>query len=228
MKKILWIWMAVFLGGCASMAPKPETGAFPDGLPKAKIVKPRALREFVFHAWSLSLSEPEGRKLLLELKSHAAGKQSRDLHGKLLEFAERKIIKRHPAPLFYHFELHDADFKKMGGEVFWKNGTLHKIPEDFGPGSAFELTVYGTGTPNRPDGSLAVEIRPSWNTPRIAATIHSKIPDALRYYPDSGSLKTCGPATAKVCGGPYNPSRPTALFEWLNSAGITHFHFVVR
>lgn len=185
-------------------------------------------RELVIHAWSIGASSPEGRALLGELASGGRGTQSRDLGDQILELAGLGKIGRHPECVEFSVEFFDANFEDgRGTHVLVNGGIVTLTTANFGPGNRLQVTGCGGG-PSLIDGILAVPVAVRWNSKVISLEIHSPFQLSALRYPRSGSLKTCGRATARRCGGMYNPDEPSSLSRRISEPGVTHFHFVVK
>ncbi len=188
---------------------------------------PAEYPRFIVVLWSLSESTPEGQELLKRLAPGRPGSQSRDLSDEILRAAQEGKIKppqeTSPCPVFA-FEFHDVNASRVEGQTVWvseeRNGSgqANFVERSFAPKQMSVAVCRGAGY-------LIAPQRPPWNTERIAATVYSPFYPPAIYYPISGSLKTCGPATEAICGGIVQI--PTVLSKRLERRGAWYFHFVV-
>ena len=193
---------------------------------------PEASHTFIYNVWSLSRSKPEGRELLEQLISGVQGKQSRDLGGQILAAAASGKVARAEGSEIFKAEFFDLRLDAAKRGRGWVSAadkghqTMVEVPLD-----QVVQSVVANG-----EGRLTFAVKreekngtvtysaPEWATERIAIEVHA--PYRGMHYPASGSLKTCGPATAGRCGG--DVQSPTLLYKRVGRPGVTNFHFVVR
>lgn len=193
---------------------------------------PEASHTFIYNVWSLSRSTPEGRKLLEQLWSGVPGKQSRDLGYQILAAAAAGKVARADGSEIFKTEFFDIRLEVVRSERVWSSAA------DRGQPILVELpfrrtveSVISSGEGRlifavmrkEKDGAVTYTA-PDWATKNVAVEIHT--PYRGLVYPASGSLKTCGPATAGRCGGEVQA--PTALYQRISTPEVTNFHFVVR
>lgn len=193
---------------------------------------PEASHTFIYNVWSLSRSTPEGRKLLERLVSGAQGGQSRDLGNKILGAAAVGAVTRGDGSEIFKAEFFDIRLDRAKNERVWVSavdkGRLVMVDL---PLSRMVESVISQGegwmtfaVKREEKDGVVTYTPPDWATDKIATEIHT--PYRGLAYPASGSLKTCGPATAGRCGG--DVQSPTALYRRISQPGVTNFHFVVR
>ena len=209
--------LTLLIAGCATAVPKDDAKAATQ--PPSDTPSPAANATFVIHMWSWKASAEEGRHLLRNLSSGKAGAQSRDLGDAILTSACDGKVKPAAGCHAFEFEFHDISPSARRAAIAWTSAADAKMkPVLIGQDNGISVCSG--------QGRLVVEVNPTWATRRMAMTIRSPFqPPAIR-YPLSGSLKTCGPATAGTCGGTV--SSPTALYNIVNRRGVSHFHFVVE
>src|SRR3989338_7295229 len=167
---------------------------------------PEASHTFIYNVWSLSRSKPSGRELLEQLISGVQGKQSRDLGGQILAAAASGKVARAEGSEIFKAEFFDLRLDAAKRGRGWVSAadkghqTMVEVPLD-----QVVQSVVANG-----EGRLTFAVKreekngtvtysaPEWATERIAIEVHA--PYRGVHYPASGSLKTCGPATAGRCG----------------------------
>lgn len=193
--------------------------------------QPEASHTFIYNVWSLSRSTPEGRKLLEQLWSGVPGKQSRDLGDQILAAAASGKVARADGGEIFKTEFFDIRLEVARNERIWSSAAdkgqpvMVELP--------FRRSVESVVSNGKGQLTFAVKraekdgavtyTAPDWATKNIAVEIHA--PYRGMVYPASGSLKTCGPATAGRCNGEVQA--PTAFYRRISQPGVTNFHFVV-
>ncbi len=193
---------------------------------------PESSHTFIYNVWSLSRSTPEGRKLLEQLWSGVSGKQSRDLGDQILVAAAVGKVARANGGEIFKTEFFDIRLDAAERERVWSSAADKGRPVmvDLPLGLVIESVVSNgegrlTFAVKREEKEGTVKYAaPDWATNRVTVEVHA--PYRGMVYPASGSLKTCGPATAGRCGGEVQS--PTLLFKRVSRPGVTNFHFVVR
>ncbi len=186
-------------------------------------IPPAASHTLVVNLWSFRESTPEGQELLRKLATGETRRQSRDFSDEILQAVVDGKVKPAAGCHQFHVEFLDIAIAASIEATVWGHRELQGVErpielmrlEDTG----VDISVcWGSGL-------LIIPVRPPWATTKMAATVYSPFHAPVIRYPISGSLKTCGPATAGRCGGVV--TEPTLLYQRLQRRGTSHFHFVV-
>ena len=196
--------------------PSPAPAAVPA---KVQVANPGIT--LVIKLWDKSSLPPE------LIPDTTDGLQSRDIGAEIRRLARINKVQSVKGIYNFQVELYDSPFSISRGRNIFINSKLFLVPDDFGPKKVLNVEVRdGEGSITIPsewiEKSTAVEVYSPWRKPEI-------------FYPPSGSLKTCGPATSGRCGKRVTPNEPSELYRIRQQnertgnshwADVQHMHFV--